>query len=447
MNRMEEYEALMQELDCVPQSDPVRKAVRRQHRRSRVCRGMASLAVALGIFGGMINLSATVSAACRELPLLKELVEALTFNPSLRLAIEHEYIQMVGQEQTVDGIVGRVEYLIVDQKQVNIFYTLTAQDGTLLDATPEILGSDGTRLRAGIMSYGLPQEADGIRQIVLDFVEETVPDQIKLLLAVRAVEDHTVTVPVASAEDSEWETTAPDVLTELRFDLQFDPQYTAQGRTVAVNQTVALDGQIITVTDMEVYPTHLRLNIQEDESNTAWLQNLRFYLELENGTKIQTVSDGITATGSTTTPSMTSYRAESTYFYEADCLRLVIIGADFLEKDREVAYINLQTLEHDPLPEGVVLHEAQQTASGTKLTFWIPKTEESHAQLLYGDYYSPDGEEYFCGRMSSTVAGEDGYQDETYYLDGYTEQEVQVKLIWSKSWTPESPITVPLTEP
>lgn len=445
MNRMEEYEAMTWALEMVPASDPVGKALRRQRRRSRIRRSISSLAAVLCIFVGLINTSESVSAACRELPLLREVVETLTFNPSLRLAIENEFIQMVGQEQSLDGVTGRVEYLIVDQKQVNIFYTLTAQDGQLLDATPELLDLEGNRIRAGIMSYGAPEEADGIRKIVVDFVEENVPDQLRLQLKVRAVGGHTVETPLTSVED-EWDITEPEVLTELCFDLQFDPQYTAQGRTVDIHQTIELDGQSVTVTDMEIYPTHLRINVQEAESNTAWLKSLRFYLELENGTQMQTISDGISATGSTAAPSMVSYRAESPYFYEADCLRLIITGADFLDKDREMVKIDLKAGTCDFLPEGVSLHEVRQTAKGTTLTFWMAQTEESHVQLLSGVYYSPEGTEYFCGHMSSTVADENGFDDETYYLDDYTESEVMVKLTYSRFWTPETPLIVKLTE-
>lgn len=445
MNRMEEYASLLAQMEVVPASEPVGKALRRNRRRHHVQRALSGVAAMLCVFIGIINLSPAVSAGCRELPLLKELVEVLTFNPSLRLAIENEYIQMVGQEQSRDGVTGRVEYLIVDQKQINIFYTLTAQDGQLLDATPELLDRDGNRVKAGIMSYGAPKEEDGIRKIVVDFVEENVPDQLRLQLKVRAIGSHAVEAPVASVED-EWDITEPEILTELEFELQFDPQYTAQGRTVNIQQTIELDGQSITVTDMDIYPTHLRINIQEAEDNTAWLKNLRFYLELENGTQMQIVSNGISATGSTTTPSMVSYRAESPFFYEADCLRLVITGADFLDKDRETVKINLKTGECDFLPQGITLHEVKQTAKGTNLTFWMPQTEESHAQLLSGVYYGPDGTEYFCGHMSSTVATENGFDDETYYLDDYTQSEVMVKLTYSRFWTPDTPLVVELTE-
>ena len=169
MNRMEEYEAMMARMETVPASDPVGKARARLRRRQWALRPLAAVAAAFGIFVGLLNLSPTVSAACRTLPLLRELVELLTFNPSLRIAIEHDYVQMVGMEQTKDGVEARVEYLIVDQKQVNIFYTLSSQTGGALDATPELCYEDGTYVSACVSGGGLYENGE-LRQITVDFM-------------------------------------------------------------------------------------------------------------------------------------------------------------------------------------------------------------------------------------------------------------------------------------
>ena len=346
MNRMEEYEAMVTQLETVPISDPVAKAKKRWRRSRAVRRSVAGLAAAFGVFVGMINLSPAVSAACRELPFLKEVVALLTFNPSLRMAIEHDYVQMVGQEQTKDAVTGRVEYLIVDQKQVNVFFTLTSETYDWLDATPEITGMNGEHFQTAMSYGGLPEEADALRQLTIDFVEENVPDELKLMLRVRNVESRygVAEAPTAQVGENWPEENTPEILTELTFDLKFDPQYTAQGRTEVLNRTVEVGGQKITITDMEVYPTHIRINIQEDERNSAWINSLRFYLELEDGNRIEKISNGISATGSATTPSMVSYRAESSYFYDADCIRLCITGADLLDKEREKIYVNLGML-------------------------------------------------------------------------------------------------------
>ena len=85
----------------------------------------------------------------------------------------------------------------------------------------------------------------------------------------------------------------------IRMD-EFDPTFTAQGRVIELNRTVDLDGQIFTLTTMEVYPTHIRFHVEEDPDNTAWLKTLRFYLEMPDGTRVDAgASSGIAATGQT----------------------------------------------------------------------------------------------------------------------------------------------------
>ena len=454
MNRMEEYETLLARLEEIPLSDPVAKATKRKKRSDHLKRITASIMVVFCMFVSLINLSPTVSAACRELPFLKELVERLTFNPSLRIALEHDYVQMVGLKQTKDGVTGRVEYLIVDQKQVNIFFTVTSDVHGYLDVTPEINGADGP-LRYG-MTYGSPgEEDDELRHITVDFLDEDVPDYMQLTLRLRDVGSRygLAEAPTAQLGDDWPDHEEPEVFTELIFDLYFDPQYTAQGKTVVLNTPVELDGQRITITDMEIYPTHMRINVQEDEKNTAWLKSLRFYLELENGSKIETISNGISATGSQDTPSMVSYRAESSYFYNADCIRMYITSADFLDKNKENVYINFQTLESDPLPQGVRLHAAEETQTGTKLTFLVETSDIDHVQLLNSTYYDLDGNEYHCGSWScSTVFYDEttmeevkGWGDETYFLEGFHEKEAMFKVHYTHFWIPEEPLVIELT--
>lgn len=455
MNRMEEYETMLAQLETVPESDPVPKAKKRLTRNNRVRRSLVSIAAVFCVFVGMINVSPTVSAACREIPFLKELVELLTFNPSLRIAIENDYVQMVGQEQTKDDVTARVEYLIVDQKQVNIFFTLDSEVYEYLDATPEIRDANGDHFQTAMSYGGLPDEGEELRQITIDFVDEDVPDYMKLTLKIRDVGSRygEAEAPTAQVGEDWPEPETPEILTELAFDLHFDPKYTGQGRTVTLNKTVELDGQKITITDMEIYPTHIRINVEEDENNTSWLVSLKFYLELDDGFQIETISNGISATGSQDTPSMVSYRAESSYFYDADCIRLYITSADFLDKSREELYINLKTLESDPLPQGVKLWSAVEKTSGTELTFLEEPSEINHVQILESTYYDLDGNEYHCGSWGSSQSCFDEESDqeypdwgyETFYLEDFHEAEAIFKVNYTHFWVPEEPVVVELT--
>ena len=128
MNRMVEYQALLHELEQpVPQLEHTLNRAKARHRRRAVLKPLAGLATAAAVFVLLVNCCAPVAYACAPVPILRELAELLRFDHSLSAALQHDYGQMIGQEQTENGITARVEYLIVDQKQVNVFYSVTGR--------------------------------------------------------------------------------------------------------------------------------------------------------------------------------------------------------------------------------------------------------------------------------------------------------------------------------
>ena len=82
----------------------------------------------------LVNLSVPFARACGNVPVLRELARAVAWSPSLSAAVENDYVQPIGQSQTVNGITATVEYVIVDQKQVNIFFTLKGEGYETLSA-------------------------------------------------------------------------------------------------------------------------------------------------------------------------------------------------------------------------------------------------------------------------------------------------------------------------
>ena len=117
------------------------------------------------------------------------------------------------------------------------------------------------------------------------------------------------------------------------FILDLEPWLTEQGRTVTLDQVIDLGGQKFTLTQVESYPTHARVNLKADPDNTAKLDDLSFYLELPDGTRLDSGSaDGLTATGSAEGETGLSLYAESN-FYDAERIKLVITGATFLDNN------------------------------------------------------------------------------------------------------------------
>lgn len=239
----------------------------------------------------------------------------------------------------------------------------------------------------------------------------------------------------------------PEFLAEFEFLLEFDPEFTETGKVIPVNQTVLLDGQSITITDIEIYPSHLRVNIDEAPDNTAWIDMLYFYIETDWGMKFETGS-GIIATGSEHSNSMVSNRTDSPFFYEAKHLKLVITGAKFLRKDMETTYLNLVTGEHGPLPDGAVFDYATRRGADWVVTFRAPYYEDKPMYQLFGHkFFDADGNEYEIHQWSSTYGDSDEDGNVTYFYDvfplkNYPYDEVWLSPQYSHYWTAEDLIVV-----
>ena len=450
MNRMEEYQKMVQALEPIPPSDCVAKAIRRRRRRGAVLKSLTTVAAVFCLFVGTINFSPRAAAACSHLPVLGELIDLLVFRPSIRMAVEHDYLQSMNQQETKDDITASVEYLVVDQKQINLYYRLRSDRYQALSANPEVRYADGNRVRASISHGGLYDDNEELREITVDFMEDNVPDTLVLELSVYDngvfVEDAPLQDSVGDVADDE-----PKIIAQFSFTLCFDPFFTAQGEQFQLNRQVELDGQCITISGVEIYPSHIRIEVVEDPENRAKISDLDFDLELDNGETISTIRNGITATGSTDDPYTTFYRAESSYFAQGDLIRMNITGADFLDLDREAVRLDLRTLEHDPLPEGVRLSQVRQTRDGWAVSFGIRKTEETHSQLLKSAYEDGAGTQHDIERSSYIMEQYDdqgnpieGGEEETYYLDGVTTDQVTLHLNHNRYWEPTAPVVVEL---
>lgn len=451
MNRNEEYLELIAELENnVPDLQPfVRKARNRRKKAVFLYRPLASAAACFAAFVLTVNFCAPVACACARVPVLKELAAAVTFSRSLSAAVENGYVQPMDLTQTQNGVTAEMDSLIVDQKQVNIFFRLSSEAYAHLDANATVLTAQGESPKACI--YGVhPDNGEELRTMTVDFVDGDVPGALRIQLNVYNNDPDEV---LARSEpvDRVIPGSREDYIATFDFLLEFDPELTAAGKILSVDRTVELDGQKITVTQVEVYPTHMRINVQEDPGNTAWLAHLDFYLETDEGTRFTPVVNGISATGAENTPSMISYRADSVYFHEADHFHLVITGAQWLDKDMDKTWVNLKTGETGVLPQGTALESVEKTGSGWTVTFRRSRKAGQTLYSCFGNrFYDPEGKEYEIDTYHLYDPGEvceDGDTAsyfECIFLRGYTYGEVWLTPRFSRNWLAEEPITVPI---
>ncbi len=460
MNRQQEYAALLAELEQTPAAlqDTVRRAeerqVRERRRRWRVFGIPAgSFAACFLAFVLLVNLFPPFARACGDVPVLRELAKAVAWSPSLSAAVENDYVQPVEQTQTKNGITASVEYLIVDRKQLNIFYTLESQTYGQLEADGHIHMDEDGGYSSSSGSYGTPNGA--LRSIRVDFVGRDIPESLELELSVWAAAPETE-LPVQRVEDEVFEPLEDDVkeLANFTFRLTFDPGYTAQGEVIPVNTAFTLAGQTLTLTEAELYPTHLRINLEDDAGNTAWLAELELYLENERGERFYASANGISATGDPDGEGMGSFWLDSPFFSQGEHLTLCITRAKWLDKDAPMTKADLRTGRAEHLPEGVRFLGAVERPGGWLVSFAAPMEKENHMYPIFssGFYAEPNGVRQDIYQFSSTIGVEDPVTGERteettmfteeFPLRGYHGDTVYLEPIFNRVTVFETPVGI-----
>ena len=407
MNRIEEYEALLKELETTPENleSTVEKALKRentfQKKRQILVSSAGSLAACFAAFVLLVNLSVPFARACGSIPLISDLARAVSWSPSLSAAVEHDYVQPMNLSQYQNGITAKVEYLIVDRKQVDVFFSIQSDDYAHLDLDHPTLTVPGKQdgYASSFSSYGI--ENGDLMELRIDFMDRDVPDCLTMTFGVYDDPDrYKTSKPVESSlmdygdelldENREEQR---EILATFTFELHFDPTYTEQGAVIDVGETFQLDGQSVTLTEAEIYPTHLRLNFDYDPANTAWLTELNFYLENERGERFNGIVNGISATGNPDDPSTDSVWLDSPYFSTGEHLTLHVTGAAWIDKGQERVKVDLAKGTIEDPPQDVRLEWAEKRNAGWVVSFSAGYRWEKtmHYQIWKSCFYDEDG--------------------------------------------------------
>lgn len=434
MNRNNEYNMLLKELDDTPiqleySYQRAKAKLKRSRSRKLFTIPFSSVMLSIVLFIISINCFPTFAYACSKIPLIKELAELVNFSSSLTAAIENEYVQVIEQEQTSNGITARVEYLIVDQKQLLVFYTLDSKEYQAMSPRIEIKAEDGSPLSGySLVTTDFGKENGELRYVTIDFVDRDIPpimlfelyvnDNGSLWKTERA--DSKVENEMFQDEDEIQEYKEHEYISKFTFNLEFDPYFTAQGIDIKLNEEITIDNQTLMVETANIYPTHIRIEFSDKAENTAWLKDISFYLENEKGEKFNAVSNGITATGDPNSPMMKSHRLESTFFSQSKELYLYITGVVWLDKDMEKIELDLANVTADKLPEGVEFDKAEKKDNGWLLTFTGKRYKENATyQLFNSHYYDISGNKYDINSWSTS----------TYWSEEVSKQSPDDKFI------------------
>lgn len=461
MNRNVEYQSLLAELETVPdrlQTTVQRASVREkalQKRRRLILTPVLGMAACFIAFVLLVNLSIPFASACGRVPWLRELAKAVAFSPSLSAAVENEYVQPIGETKTQDGITVTVEYVIVDRKQVNIFYTARLPDDQVMYVDYDYGLADDH----GSMEFsGSTQVTSGeLQQIKLQFVERDVPSVMDLCF--QFYDRDQAARLNAERNASAFETPErrePDYLTEIPFHLEFDPYYTAQGEIIPVDTAFTLDGQRFILTEVELYPTHLRVNLKAGEGNTADLTGLDLYLENEHGERFERPG-GLIASGAPESEEGATFWLDSTFFSQGQRLTLYITHASWKDKDAPRVRLDLIEGTAENLPQGIRLLKAERPYSGSwEVTFLKFTKEVGDSGNLMGchGFWDEAGNHYEVLQNASNYGyldpetgewvEEDGVISESFPLQGFYGTVVYLEPTSNRVTNFDTPVVIPI---
>ncbi len=413
MNRYDEYTKLKNELAQPPQrlEETLHQAMTRYARHKKLTflwrTPMVSLSFLAALFILLVNLSPTAALAMSDIPILKSFVKAVAFDPSLKIAVENDYVQYVGDRQTKEGIHVTVDYMIVDANHISLFFRVDSPNETgiynfqLLDAT-------GLPLPATLV-YDTGYEKDQMEEIKVDMAKET-PIPKELFFDINITETppektQTVTVPgdsgIWSSETENTEDTSA-VSVPFHFVLKPEDKFIQSKRTATIDEWIEVFGQRIYLDRLEIYPSKTTLIIETDETNSAAVRNLNLYFEDEKGKLYNQKSSGVTATFQPDGINIGSIWFESSYFALAKHLTLNLTGVSLIEKDKQYGIIDYAHKTISNLPEEVTV-EAMELDNKT-LTFTLNVAKP--LEIISSQYYDIHDNLYNFGTFTFNT-----YQD------------------------------------
>ena len=248
--------------------DEARQTRKKRSVASYCLKPLAGLAAAFALFVLLINVSPTVAKACEDIPILSKLTEMLGFHSSsgsLSAAVNHDYYQRVDQHQTIDGVTVNVDYMIMDQKSLTVFYRVDVPEDSKLSIS-EWGFVEGMNASGG---YGSIVDPDYEGYISTFVFSGNAPETLKLQFGL--------------LDDGE--------VTGKYFEFLLEPTLLPI-KHIDADQTLELDGQRIRITGIDIYPSMMSFSLETDPDNTATLDGIDFYAMTDDGTRYQRSSLG-----------------------------------------------------------------------------------------------------------------------------------------------------------
>ncbi len=483
MNRNDEFTEFMKELDGgVPEvGESIKRGSRRKARKQFLYQPLMGLTAMFMLFVLSVNLFTPVAMACAKVPVLKDLTKSVIFSKSLRDAVENNYVREVELKQTKNGVTVEIVSMVVDQERLTVFYRFESDIYKYLIANSKVLDEKGE------VQYGMTENEmsdyscanEEIRSVSTSLLTvnttdgvamESMPEKVMFRMMVwdRQIFGNTNYLPDEVVQEGSKHIMTFDFLLDL------NPENMPQPITYEVNQAIELEGHKLRVQDIEVYPTFMRVTVEDALENTARLSELHFYVENEKGERFYNFLETRKSVAiDMNEPVVFEFDTESPYFTTSESLKLVVTGAEWMEPEKECTSVNLKTGEVKNLPEYVTLKEIKELNGRIYVKFsqeCVVMADERTGERIdrrlsldpfTGAYYDGEGKKHETtyegldpkealdwdiiqyGRMEHGENGNlTGIYNCTLELKDYPYEELQLENFYSDAWRAEEEVSI-----
>jgi hypothetical protein len=456
MNRNDEFFEIKQALEKTPAELEyiTTKAVRRAKNRNRWTAiwktpviSFCSIAV---LFILLVNMFPKVAMAMSNVPFLKELVAAVALDPSLKLAVENDYYQAVGESQSQDNVTVSVDYMILDASHISLFFHVEApvKEGIYHF---ELLNDSSSPIAAAL-AYDNMYETGKLEEIQIEFTDRdsVIPKKMTFQITINVDEDFsefkTVEVPATDNEltpipDNQAIQSGTDY--DFSFDLYPDVLLARSVDSIPLDQWITIQGQRIYLDCLNIYPTRTRLYIECDKNNSAVLYDLGVYFEDEKGDVYDNRSNGIVAQGSPDSYDIGAIYFESSYFSNAKALTMFITDITLLEKSKLYGDIDFENRTISNMPEGVIIDKMDLEQNTLSFTLKAPYHKpNSIYEVISSEYFDHSGNTYYFGSWSTNTSDNEDYFYVNYQISNYTDNKYRLRWSYAPLQVLEQPIPI-----
>ncbi len=451
MNRNEEFSKLLEDVEHLNYDNHqnLTKALSRNKRHQFITKSSLSLLTTFALFTVLVNAFPSVAYAASQVPILKELAEAVNFSKSLQAAIDHEYIQSVNMTKTEGDIEVTIEYVIVETDQLHVFYTANEAYHEL-DVEPSLTAQTELGKSYSMTSPGELADKKLMMMTIKKMKEELGTDvQLSFTFYERESSDESMNVEDALLNPQE---ALKKPMANLTFDLKLDPTLVAKEKIIPVNQDVVIDSQRVTIESIEVHPTRMLVHVREDAANSKKLSTLNLSVCDQTFECYEPEAGGI-SWSSSDDPSKHTYELESNYFNLNNQLtKLVIKESSWYDEAAGRVKLNLNHPELSELPKGVEVIEITGHESRKLVSLKFIEDEKQNITFEWRQqYYDKDNQMYEINQWSTHI-DEEGNRIVTSPIDGYRNGETigykdeEVFLVIDKIETIDEEVSIKLNE-